>query len=91
MTMTVGDVRIVAKIKEREKARAEFEIAKRDGKSASLLEQSRPNVFTMNVANVLPGDTISIELKYTELLVLRGPRHCCSAVPPQVASLLRNG
>ena len=68
MTMTVGDVRIVARIREREKAKAEFESAKREGRSASLLEQSRPNVFTMNVANVLPGDTISVELKYTELL-----------------------
>jgi Ca-activated chloride channel family protein len=69
MTMTVGDMRIVARIKEREKAKREFERARRDGKSASLLEESRPNVFTMNVANVLPGDTISVELKYTELLV----------------------
>jgi Ca-activated chloride channel family protein len=69
MTMTVGDVRIVATIKEREKAKTEFETAKREGKSASLLEQSRPNVFTMNIANVLPGDTIAVELKYTELLV----------------------
>ena len=69
MTMTVGEVRIVARIKEREKAKREFERAKRDGKSASLLEESRPNVFTMNVANVLPGDTISVELEYTELLV----------------------
>jgi Ca-activated chloride channel family protein len=69
MTMTVGDVRVVARIKEREKATREFEEAKRDGKSASLLEESRPNVFTMNVANVLPGDTIAVELKYTELLV----------------------
>jgi Ca-activated chloride channel family protein len=68
MTMTVGDRRIVAKIKEREKAKAEFESAKREGKSASLLQQSRPNVFTMNVANVLPDDTISVELKYTDLL-----------------------
>jgi Ca-activated chloride channel family protein len=69
LTMTVGDVRVVARIKEREQARQTFETAKREGKSASLLEQSRPNVFTMNVANVLPGDTISVELKYTELLV----------------------
>ena len=68
MTMTVGDVRTVARIREREKAKAEFDAAKREGKSASLLEQSRPNVFTMNVANVLPGDTIAVELKYTELL-----------------------
>ena len=69
MTMTVGDVRTVARIRERKQAAREFEAAKRDGKSASLLEQSRPNVFSMKVANVLPGDTISVELKYTELLV----------------------
>jgi Ca-activated chloride channel homolog len=69
MTMTVGDVRTVAKIRERQQAVREFEAAKTAGKSASLLEESRPNVFTMKIANVLPGDTISVELKYTELLV----------------------
>src|SRR5688572_29726832 len=69
MTMTVGNVRTVARIKEREQAAREFQAAKQEGKSASLLEQSRPNVFTMKVANVLPGDTILVELKYTELLV----------------------
>ena len=69
MKMTIGDARIVAKIKEREKAKQEFEAAKREGKTASLLEESRPNVFTMNVANILPEDTIEVELKYTELLV----------------------
>jgi len=69
MSMTVGDRRIVARIKEREQARQHFARAKREGKSASLLEQSRPNVFSMSVANILPGDTISVELSYTELLV----------------------
>jgi len=69
MTMTVGNVRTVAKIRERQQARREFEAAKQEGKSASLLEQSRANVFAMKVANVLPGDTIAVELKYTELLV----------------------
>ena len=69
MTMTVGEVRTVARIKEREQAARAFETAKREGKNASLLEQSRPNVFTMKLANVLPGDTIVVELKYTELLV----------------------
>ncbi len=69
LTMTVGNVRTVAKIRERQQAAREFEAAKREGKSASLLEQSRANVFSMKVANVLPGDTIAVELKYTELLV----------------------
>jgi Ca-activated chloride channel homolog len=69
MTMTVGNVRTVAKIREREQATREFEAAKAEGKNASLLEQSRPNVFTMKLANVMPNDTIVVELKYTELLV----------------------
>jgi Ca-activated chloride channel family protein len=69
MTMTVGDTRLVATIRERSQAKQQFEAAKSEGKSATLLEQSRPNVFTMNVANVMPGDTIAVELKYTELLV----------------------
>jgi Ca-activated chloride channel family protein len=72
MSMTIGDRRIVAKIQEREQARQRFEQAKREGQSASLLEQSRPNVFSMSVANVMPGDTISVELAYTELLVPTG-------------------
>ena len=69
MTMTTGNTRIVTTIKEREQAKQAFQAAKQAGKSASLLEESRPNVFTMNVANILPGDAISVELRYTELLV----------------------
>ena len=69
MKMEIGDKVITAKIKEREEAKQEFEQAKSEGKSASLLEQQRPNVFTMNVANIMPGDTIRIELHYTELIV----------------------
>ena len=69
MKMTIGERVIVAKIKEKEQARQDYEQAKAEGKSASLLEQHRPNVFQMNVANILPGDVIKVELKYTELLV----------------------
>jgi Ca-activated chloride channel homolog len=69
MRMQIGDQIIVARIKERETAKQEFEAAKKEGKSASLLEQDRPNVFTMSLANVMPQDQIEIELRYTELLV----------------------
>lgn len=69
MRMRIGDQVIVAKIKEREAAKQEFDQAKQQGKSASLLEQQRPNVFSMSLANVMPGDQIEIELRYTELLV----------------------
>ncbi|NLI29875.1 MAG: TonB family protein [Nitrospiraceae bacterium] len=69
MKMTIGKRVIVAKINKREDARREYEQAKKAGQSASLLEQQRPNVFQMNVANIMPGDEIKVELKYTELLV----------------------
>lgn len=69
MKMTIGERVIVADIRKRDDARKAYEQAKQDGKSASLLEQQRPNVFQMNVANILPGDVIKVELKYTELLV----------------------
>lgn len=68
MSMTVGEKKIDAQIKKKEQARQEYEVAKEEGKSASLLEQHRPNVFQMNVANILPGDTIVVEMRYTELL-----------------------
>ncbi len=69
MTMQIGERRIRAKIEERQAAQRQFDQAKKQGKSASLLKQQRPNVFSMNVANIMPGDHIDIELRYTELLV----------------------
>lgn len=68
MRLQIGERVIVAKIKERREAEKEFQQAKEAGKSASLLEQDRPNVFRMKVANLLPGDVVRVELRYTELL-----------------------
>ena len=65
MKMTIGERTLVAKIEERQKARQDYEQARNEGRSASLLEQKRPNVFQMNVANIMPGDVIQVELKYT--------------------------
>lgn len=69
MTLQVGEHRIRAKIREKKRAQQEFDQAKKEGKSAALLEQQRPNVFSMNVANVMPQDEIRVELHYSELLV----------------------
>ena len=69
MTMRIGNEVIKAVIEERKAAEKKFNDAKKSGKSASLLKQNRPNVFSMNVANIMPQDTVDIELQYTELLV----------------------
>lgn len=72
MQMKIGDHVLKAKVEPRQEARQTYEKAKTEGKSASLLEQQRPNVFQMNVANIMPSDTVEVELRYTELLVPDG-------------------
>lgn len=69
MEMLIGERKIVARIEEKQKAREQYDEAKSEGKRTSLLEQQRPNVFQMNVANIMPGDIIKVTLKYTELLI----------------------
>lgn len=66
MEMHIGKRILKAKIKEKQEARAIYEQAKLEGRTASLLEQHRPNVFQMDVANILPGDTIIVDFRYTE-------------------------
>lgn len=68
MQVTLGDRVLHAKIDEKQRARIRHETAKREGKTSALLEQERPNVFQMSVANILPGDDVQVELRYTELI-----------------------
>lgn len=69
LTMKLGNRVLTAKIKERSEARAEYEAGKKAGKTAALLSQHRENVFQMDVANILPGDVIDVELRYTEMIM----------------------
>ena len=68
LEMQVGDRLVRAKIQEKKKAQAIFKKAKAAGKTASLLEQKKPNVFSMNLANIPPGEVVETTLTYTEWL-----------------------
>src|SRR6185369_7692655 len=68
MTMKIGDRTIRGTIMKREEARQVYEQAKTEGKTASLLDQERPNIFTQAVANIMPGDKVIIEISYVETL-----------------------
>lgn len=68
MTMKIGERTIRGKIMKREEARKVYEQAKTEGKTASLLDQERPNIFTQSVANILPNEKIIIEISYVETL-----------------------
>lgn len=68
MQVKLGDRVLHAQIDEKQRARIRHETAKREGRTSALLEQARPNVFQMSVANILPGDDVQVELRYTELI-----------------------
>ncbi len=68
MRMSVGGRMITAELQERQQAQQAYEEARQEGRTASLLEQHRPNVLQARVANILPGDEVQVELSYTETL-----------------------
>lgn len=75
LQVRIGERQVTARIREKQQARIEFDTAKQQGKTAALLEQHRPNVFQMRVANILPGDEVQVELRYTELLLPQDGRY----------------
>ncbi|MBE9563683.1 MAG: marine proteobacterial sortase target protein, partial [Proteobacteria bacterium] len=66
--MVIGDRIIEGEIKQRIIAKKIYERAKSTGKKASLIEQQRPNVFTTSLANIAPGEEISVEFEYQQVL-----------------------
>ncbi|MBK6611754.1 MAG: hypothetical protein IPG29_13005 [Sphingobacteriales bacterium] len=55
-----------AKIQRIEEARATFKKAQSEGRSAALLTQHRPNMFTQDIANLMPGLPIKVTLTYAQ-------------------------
>lgn len=68
LTMTIGDRTIKGKIKPREEAKAIYDAARQAGRTASLLEQERANIFTQSVTNIKPGEKVRIQISYVETL-----------------------
>ena len=64
--MVIGDRKIVAILKERELARQEYQDAIDAGHHGALMEQERPNIFTMNVGGVEPGESVEVEVDYVQ-------------------------
>ncbi|MEN3288719.1 MAG: Ca-activated chloride channel [Bradyrhizobium sp.] len=72
LKMVVGDRIVIGDIKAREEARIIYESAKRDGKTAALTEQERPNIFTNSLANIGPGETVLVQIEYQEAVAQNG-------------------
>ena len=68
MQMIIGNRIVKAEIFEKKKANKIYNKAIKKGKRAAKLDQFRPNVFQMKVGNIIPKETISIQISYTEML-----------------------
>jgi Ca-activated chloride channel family protein len=62
MRMTADGRVVEAELKERGAAREEYDRAVAEGKRAAIAEEERPDVFTMRVGNILPGERVSVAL-----------------------------
>ncbi|MEL7144138.1 MAG: VIT domain-containing protein [Cyanobacteria bacterium J06643_4] len=72
MEIRIGDRIIRGLIKEREEAQQIYEEAKEAGQTAGLLEQEKANIFTQSLANIRPGETIEVVIRYSNSLEFVG-------------------
>ncbi|WP_433078312.1 VIT domain-containing protein [Dactylosporangium sp. CA-052675] len=62
MAMIADGRTIEADLQERGAAREAYDNAIAAGQRASIAEEERPDVFTMRVGNILPGERVSVQL-----------------------------
>jgi Ca-activated chloride channel family protein len=68
LVMKIGERVIVGEIEEKIQAKKIYEKAKQEGKKATLLEQERANVFSTKLANIGPGEIVSISIDYQQTI-----------------------
>ncbi len=66
MEIKICERTIEATIKKRDDAQRIYEEARAAGHVTALLEQERPNIFTQSVANILPGNSVEVTIRYFE-------------------------
>ena len=69
----VGDKVTEGTVEERDKAFQIYDEALTRGDGGYILDEERPNIFTLSVGNLNPGATASIEIEYVCLLEAKGP------------------
>jgi len=72
LAVQVGDRRIEGEVDRRDKAFDRYDDAMEAGHGAVLLDEERPNVFTLSVGNILPGQEVVVELTWVAELAAEG-------------------
>ncbi len=55
-------------LKERSRARQDYDQAIAEGRRAAIAEEDRPDVFTMRVGNIVPGERVTVRLTLAQPL-----------------------
>ncbi|GAA0358575.1 hypothetical protein GCM10009530_04780 [Microbispora corallina] len=66
--MEADDRVIDGVLKERGRARADYERALAEGRRAAIAEEDRPDVFTIRVGNIVPGERVTVRLTLSQPL-----------------------
>lgn len=68
LQVKIGAREIQGVIQPKAKARKIFQQAKTQGKKAALLQQHKADVFSTDIANIAPGESIKVQIEYQHLL-----------------------
>lgn len=68
LRMEAADRVIEGTLKERGQARQDYDAAIAEGRRAAIAEEDRPDVFSMRVGNILPGEGVTIRLTLNQPL-----------------------
>jgi Ca-activated chloride channel family protein len=68
-----GAVEVRTELKERRQAESDYDRAKQEGRQAALVTRESPDVFTLRVAGIRPGEDVTVETCYVQLARAEGP------------------
>ncbi|GAA3802398.1 VIT domain-containing protein [Sphaerisporangium flaviroseum] len=66
--MEADDRVVEGVLKERGQARQDYDQAIAEGRRAAIAEEERPDVFTMRVGNIIPGERVTVRLTLSQPL-----------------------
>ncbi|GII83691.1 hypothetical protein Ssi03_16810 [Sphaerisporangium siamense] len=66
--MEAADRVVEGVLKERGQARRDYDRALAEGRRAAIAEEDRPDVFTIRVGNILPGERVTVQLSLSQPL-----------------------
>ncbi|MDR0391491.1 MAG: VWA domain-containing protein, partial [Planctomycetaceae bacterium] len=92
-TATVGEKIIKGKVKEKEKAKKEYQKAMLDGNSAYMMTNDESNIFKMNIGKIAVGEIVKITIDYIdnfEIIANQMRILIPTLVPPRYYSQITN-